>query len=873
MGQDVEKAQTEILTLINNKAEGYWETKNELDKAIKNSLNVNQKKYLDNKEIMTYYYNVLNDTWTQIERKKDTIKNNINNKLLRFYDDESSNSKQELEQLIRQSLAEEEIPFLDEPDIKSQLEQIWNTILKKRKDRIYNKLIQYSKEEIYDSKEQFEEKINTSLLENEKCFLNDQDIINQIQLNWNSIEKRNKKQMDLKKMQFRNIIEKKIYDVYLNNKDSCKTEKDLGLKFELSLTPEEQAFLADTDIKIFYNQTLSQFWYNISKRRESTLKDTFKNNIKYIIKEIYNSSSYNEKEDLEKDVKNSLKQEEKDFLDDKKNDTYDQNIFIYFKKCLDKFWKKVQEEKANSLENEKIKIKNKIDNLSNRYSLFNHCENEENFNKEIEADIAFNEKEKKIIDENEDIKQYKKNKFTLFWKKMLELKEENKQNKQNFEALIKSHNEQISKLKAENEKNQKEQEEKLNQLLKVQEMEKKKREEEAKEIENKFKKKEEDLKRESEKKMKDLEDRLKKERDEEKKKQMMEEQKKLKELKDKKEKINNDFNKEVEKIKTEKIKRIEEELKGMEKTFCMKEIQEFDTNKIRELLKEILKSNKIAKFIENNLKIEIDKNKNNIKNTEHLNIILVGPSGVGKSTLINAILELEKQTETGFGMPQTMDIGFYNSNKLTFLRLADSRGIEKTKESGTEAICKQIEEFIKKQLETKDPDKFIHCIWYCWTGARLELSEIDVLNQLSKQYSLKTLPVIIVYTNAIDPSQAEEAEKYIKETIKLDNHFIPVLAKEKIVGTGKEVAHIKPYNLDKLKEVSFELAKSAVESYCYQGLIEGIKKIISEEINNLTNKVKESIDIDVRNILSKMNLDSKIEDLYNDNTNVILNIN
>ena len=360
--------------------------------------------------------------------------------------------------------------------------------------------------------------------------------------------------------------------------------------------------------------------------------------------------------------------------------------------------------------------------------------------------------------------------------------------------------------------------------------------------------------------------------EEEKKKQMMEEQKKLKELEDKKAKINNDFNKEVEKIKTEKIKRIEEELKGMEKTFCMKEIQDFDTNKIRELLKSILKSNKIAKFIENNLKIYIDKNRNNIKNTEHLNIILVGPSGVGKSTLINAILELEKQTETGFGMPQTMDIGFYNSNKLTFLRLADSRGIEKAQDFGVEAICKEIENFIKKQLDTKDPDKYIHCIWYCWTGARLELSEIDILNKLSKQYSLKTLPVIIVYTNAIDPGQAEDAEKYIKQKLKLDNYFIPVLAKEKKVGIGKDITNIRPYNLDKLKEISFELAKSAVESSCYQGLIEDIKKTISEEINNLTNKIKESIDIDVKKIIYKMNLDSKIEDLYNDNTNIILNI-
>ena len=66
------------------------------------------------------------------------------------------------------------------------------------------------------------------------------------------------------------------------------------------------------------------------------------------------------------------------------------------------------------------------------------------------------------------------------------------------------------------------------------------------------------------------------------------EEEKINQLKEKKrqiEKINNIFNKEVEKIKTEKIKRIEEELKGMEKTFCMKEIKEFDINKIRVLIK------------------------------------------------------------------------------------------------------------------------------------------------------------------------------------------------------------------------------------------------------------------------------------------------
>ena len=371
--------------------------------------------------------------------------------------------------------------------------------------------------------------------------------------------------------------------------------------------------------------------------------------------------------------------------------------------------------------------------------------------------------------------------------------------------------------------------------------------------------------------MKDLADKFKKEREEEKKKHIMEEERKLKALEEKKSKINNEFKNEVDKIKSLKIKAIEEELKRVEKTFCMEEIQKFDTKKIRELIIEIFKSNKIVNFIYNNLKIYSDKNKNNIKSTEHLNIILVGPCGVGKSTLINAILELEEQTYTRFGMPITMDIEFHVSNKITFLRLADSRGIEKTQESG-EKLCKQIESFIKKQLETKDPDKFIHCIWYCWTGSRLESSEIDVLKKLSKQYSLKTLPVIIVYTNAFDPDQVKEAELYIKERLKLNNAFIPVLAKVRDFGIYGSSIIIKPFNLDKLIDTSFELAKSAVEPPCYQGLIEDIKKTIREKINILTNKVKGSIDIDVKNILSQMNLDSKIEDLYKDNTNIILNI-
>ena len=65
------------------------------------------------------------------------------------------------------------------------------------------------------------------------------------------------------------------------------------------------------------------------------------------------------------------------------------------------------------------------------------------------------------------------------------------------------------------------------------------------------------------------------------------------------------------------------------------------------------------------------------------------------------------------------------------------------------SIYNSIKNFINLQLNTKNPDNYIHCIWYCYTGARLEQSEINTLKKLSEEYTLKTLPVIIVYTKAI----------------------------------------------------------------------------------------------------------------------------
>ena len=254
-------------------------------------------------------------------------------------------------------------------------------------------------------------------------------------------------------------------------------------------------------------------------------------------------------------------------------------------------------------------------------------------------------------------------------------------------------------------------------------------------------------------------------------KEQLAELNKIKNLKDK---INNEFNIKIDKIKKEKIKEIENDLKRIEKTFCMKDIQEFDKNNISKLLKDILKSNEIKTFAGEKLKKYIQENKNIIKSIEHLNILLVGTAGVGITTLKNAVLELEERSH--ILLPTSREIFFYESKKILFLRLADSRGFE-TK-SSIEEIFHQIQDFIKWGLQSKDPDKYVHCIWYCWCGSRLEENEINVLKKLNDLYSLKTLPNIIVYTNAIVEDEVKQAERYIKK-LNLENYFIPVLSKEK----------------------------------------------------------------------------------------------
>ena len=196
-------------------------------------------------------------------------------------------------------------------------------------------------------------------------------------------------------------------------------------------------------------------------------------------------------------------------------------------------------------------------------------------------------------------------------------------------------------------------------------------------------------------------------------KKRLEEKIKEEEEKNKKEMQAKDlFNKKSKVLEIQQENHFMEQFNKNRDSFCLKEIKQFDKKKIEKLINELNLSEKIPYLSLINLaqKSLLYNQNNNFNSIKHLNIILIGPTGVGKSTLINAILELteEKAAKTQSGKPCTTEPKSYESEYIN-LRLIDTRGIEKSN-YGINEVVNFTKEYIKKCIETGDPDNFIHCI-------------------------------------------------------------------------------------------------------------------------------------------------------------------
>lgn len=186
------------------------------------------------------------------------------------------------------------------------------------------------------------------------------------------------------------------------------------------------------------------------------------------------------------------------------------------------------------------------------------------------------------------------------------------------------------------------------------------------------------------------------------------------------------------------------------------------------------------------------KSQERVDEFERVNIVVMGKTGVGKSTLINNLFR-EKLAETGTGKPVTQHLRRISKKGMP-LTLYDTKGLELSSEVQDE-ITDEIFDFIEDQ---KGTDESIHLVYYAIHAQsnRIEDMEIDLIKDLAKE-----VPVIIVLTQAIG-DQSKDFADYI------DNLNLPVAGICRVMAEpyiiNKDVT-IERFGLDDLVDKSFEV--------------------------------------------------------------------
>jgi tRNA U34 5-carboxymethylaminomethyl modifying GTPase MnmE/TrmE len=129
-----------------------------------------------------------------------------------------------------------------------------------------------------------------------------------------------------------------------------------------------------------------------------------------------------------------------------------------------------------------------------------------------------------------------------------------------------------------------------------------------------------------------------------------------------------------------------------------------------------------------------------IRNRGRVNLLVAGKTGVGKSTLINAVFQ-GNFASTGQGRPATRNTRKIKKKGVP-LYIFDTRGLELDR--FLESL-EELEDLICGLAQSEDPNEYIHCAWLCISqdGRRIEDAEIKLLNLLAKH-----IPVVAVITKS-----------------------------------------------------------------------------------------------------------------------------
>jgi len=320
-------------------------------------------------------------------------------------------------------------------------------------------------------------------------------------------------------------------------------------------------------------------------------------------------------------------------------------------------------------------------------------------------------------------------------------------------------------------------------------------------------------------------------------------------------------------------------IKNFEYKIPKEKITIYNDENFKENIKEIKNILLKRNYIESLKKI--------VKN--NFNVLLVGCTGVGKSTLINEFLQLDKdkRAKESVGIPtKTEDfIPYKGKNNNINYTLHDTNGITYTGEDSIEKKINNTLNQIKTRIEKKDPNKLIHCIWYCYNGTNIQSGDIDFIIKLMNIYSIYNIPLIFVHTRTINKDASKlckqglemalKEKKVEKEKIEnLLNNYIDVLARDDEIifnnddneeeeAEENKTIKIKASGLKKLEKITRkEIERKGLKSSYFECIKQEIMPILingafemiftDENMEKLYNNASEGLNKFVDNLIAIM---------------------